>query len=170
MTRFRAYVSDSDEEENASYDEVDHELEEGSESESSQHPGPAEDEPPEEEEDQEDEDGGDADAEGEEEEENDENSPPPLISIKDPTITPWAREIGVESQKMHNMQASFFRASEEAAALHAAARAPLPRRPWSGKTLHLPGSVSTPAKHDREPEAPIRRAPPRQVRITGLND
>lgn len=165
MTRFRAYVSDSDEEENVSYDEVDLELEEASESESSQHPGRAEDEPPEDEED-EGEDDRDADAEGEDDDENDENTPPPLLHRQDPSITPWAREVGVESQKMHVMQASFFRASEEAAALHVAANAsPLRPRPGSRKVLNIPGSTSTQAKHAREPEGEARHAPPRQVRL-----
>lgn len=37
----------------------------------------------------------------------------------DPTIIPWAQQIGVDSQRMHVMQASLFRSQEEAAALRA---------------------------------------------------
>ncbi|KAF9446476.1 hypothetical protein P691DRAFT_733167 [Macrolepiota fuliginosa MF-IS2] len=37
----------------------------------------------------------------------------------DPTIIPWAQQLGVDAQKMHVMQTSFFRMPEEAAALKA---------------------------------------------------
>lgn len=167
MTRFRAYDSDSDEEENSSHDELDVEVEEASESEISQHSEHEEDDPPDDEEEAEDEEDGDAD--GEDEEENDENSPPPEPR-SDPSITPWAREIGVESQKMHVMQASFFRASEDAAAFHAAAQSsPTRYRPGSRKTLHIPGSVSTAAKHAREPEMDPHHGQPEPVCTSQLS-
>ena len=55
-------------------------------------------------------------------------SPPPTQrTLADPSLIPWAREIGVDAQKMHVMQAALFRAPEEEAALKAAARPP-PRR------------------------------------------
>lgn len=48
-------------------------------------------------------------------------------ALADPTLIPWAREIGVDAQKMHVMQAALFRVPEEEAALKAASRL-LPRR------------------------------------------
>ncbi|OBZ67690.1 Nuclear pore complex protein Nup98-Nup96, partial [Grifola frondosa] len=41
----------------------------------------------------------------------------PPRATADPTIIPWAREIGVEAQKMHVMQTSMFRMPEEDAVL-----------------------------------------------------
>lgn len=55
-------------------------------------------------------------------------SPPPTQrTLADPTLIPWAREVGVDAQKMHVMQAALFRVPEEEAALKAASRPP-PRR------------------------------------------
>ncbi|RDB27909.1 Nuclear pore complex protein Nup98-Nup96 [Hypsizygus marmoreus] len=45
------------------------------------------------------------------------SSPPPQRARGDPTIIPWAQQIGVDAQKMHVMQTSLFRVPEEAAAL-----------------------------------------------------
>ncbi|TFY68005.1 hypothetical protein EVJ58_g1277 [Rhodofomes roseus] len=44
------------------------------------------------------------------------------------TITSWARDRGIEPQKMHVMQAALFRQPEEEAAMKAASQAPQPRR------------------------------------------
>lgn len=46
----------------------------------------------------------------------------------DPTILPWAREIGVAPQRMHVMQSTLFRQPEEAAALRDVALGPGHRR------------------------------------------
>ncbi|KZT69972.1 hypothetical protein DAEQUDRAFT_668616 [Daedalea quercina L-15889] len=55
-------------------------------------------------------------------------SPPPTQrTLADPTLIPWARELGVDAQKMHVMQTALFRVPEEEAALKAASQAP-PRR------------------------------------------
>lgn len=45
------------------------------------------------------------------------SSSPPPRNRGDPTIIPWAQHIGVDAQKMHVMQTSLFRVPEEAAAL-----------------------------------------------------
>ncbi|KAG5649895.1 hypothetical protein H0H81_001566, partial [Sphagnurus paluster] len=48
------------------------------------------------------------------------SSSPPTSRIRgDPTIIPWAQQLGVDAQKMHVMQTSLFRMPEEAAALKA---------------------------------------------------
>ncbi|RDX47214.1 hypothetical protein OH76DRAFT_1354468 [Lentinus brumalis] len=72
----------------------------------------------------------------------------------DPTIIPWAREIGVDPQKMHVMQTSLFRMPEEEKALKAL-NEPHPRR-----RLILTSNLSR--KHSRDSEGDGLRADSRQ--------
>ncbi|KAI0716436.1 nuclear protein 96-domain-containing protein [Earliella scabrosa] len=72
----------------------------------------------------------------------------------DPTLTPWAREIGVEAQKMHVMQASLFRMPEEERALKAL------NQPPSRRKLLVTSSLSR--KHSRDSEGDGLRADSRQ--------
>lgn len=74
----------------------------------------------------------------------------------DPTIIPWAREIGVDPQKMHVMQTSLFRMPEEERALKAL------NQPQSRKRLLLTSTLSR--KHSRDSEGEGYRADSRQVR------
>ena len=74
----------------------------------------------------------------------------------DPTIIPWAREIGVDPQKMHVMQTSLFRMPEEERALKALNEPPSRRR------LLLTSSLSR--KHSRDSEGDGLRADSQQVR------
>lgn len=74
----------------------------------------------------------------------------------DPTIIPWAREIGVDPQKMHVMQTSLFRMPEEEKALKAL------NQPQSRKRLLLTSNLSR--KHSRDSEGEGQRADSRQVR------
>ncbi len=78
----------------------------------------------------------------------------------DPTIIPWAREIGVDPQKMHVMQTSLFRMPEEEKALKAL-NEPHPRR-----RLILTSNLSR--KHSRDSEGDGLRADSRQVRGCSL--
>ncbi|TFK26610.1 nucleoporin nup189 [Coprinopsis marcescibilis] len=66
----------------------------------------------------------------------------------DPNIIPWARQLGVDAQKMHVMQTSLFRMPEEAAALKAL------NQPKPGhKILNLQGSNGPlNRKHSRDSE------------------
>lgn len=65
----------------------------------------------------------------------------------DPTIIPWAQQIGIDSQRMHVMQASLFRNQEEAAALKAMNQ---PLKP-KGPTIQLEaGARITSRKHRRD--------------------
>ncbi|EIW55247.1 uncharacterized protein TRAVEDRAFT_130647 [Trametes versicolor FP-101664 SS1] len=72
----------------------------------------------------------------------------------DTTIIPWAREIGVDPQKMHVMQTSLFRMPEEERALKAL------NQPQSRKRLLLPSTLSR--KHSRDSEGEGYRADSRQ--------
>lgn len=81
------------------------------------------------------------------------SSPPPT----DPTILPWAQQIGVDAQRMHVMQTSFFRMPEEAAALKAL-NLPPPPRPTVRKTIQ-----SLARKHSRDSEGDTLRGEPREV-------
>ena len=82
------------------------------------------------------------------------SSPPPT----DPTILPWAQQIGVDAQRMHVMQTSFFRMPEEAAALKAL-NLPPPPRPTVRKTIQ-----SLARKHSRDSEGDTLRGEPREPR------
>ncbi|CDO77082.1 hypothetical protein BN946_scf184473.g26 [Trametes cinnabarina] len=73
----------------------------------------------------------------------------------DPTIIPWAREIGVDPQKMHVMQTSLFRMPEEERALKA-----LNQPQSSRKRLLLTSNLSR--KHSRDSEGEGLRADSRQ--------
>jgi len=80
---------------------------------------------------------------------------PPRRSRGDPTIIPWAQHIGVDAQKMHVMQTSLFRMPEEAAALKAQKQ---PIRPQ----LRIPPQ-SLNRKHSRESEGDSLRLESREV-------
>ncbi|EKM57526.1 uncharacterized protein PHACADRAFT_206423 [Phanerochaete carnosa HHB-10118-sp] len=156
MTRFRAFYSDSDEE-SLSDDAVEVEENVESEPESSAEQG----EPPSRR--------GvgtvdsdmytDDDGAGDEDPPSRESSasPPPATSRPaDPTLTPWARELGVDRQKMHVMQTSFFRVPEEEAALKSISQQPAET---SSKRLTLP---SLTRKHSRDSDGDGLRADSRQ--------
>lgn len=81
------------------------------------------------------------------------SSPPPT----DPTILPWAQQIGVDAQRMHVMQTSFFRMPEEAAALKALNQPP-PPRPTVRRAIQ-----SLNRKHSRDSEGDTLRGEPREV-------
>ncbi|KAI8976665.1 nuclear protein 96-domain-containing protein [Trametes punicea] len=72
----------------------------------------------------------------------------------DPTIIPWAREIGVDPQKMHVMQTSLFRMPEEEKALKAL------NEPQARRRLLLPSNLSR--KHSRDSDGEGLRADSRQ--------
>ncbi|KAI0822929.1 nuclear protein 96-domain-containing protein [Trametes gibbosa] len=72
----------------------------------------------------------------------------------DPTIIPWAREIGVDPQKMHVMQTSLFRMPEEEKALKALSQ------PQSRRKLLLTSNLTR--KHSRDSEGEGFRADSRQ--------
>ncbi|KXN87770.1 Nuclear pore complex protein Nup98-Nup96 [Leucoagaricus sp. SymC.cos] len=81
----------------------------------------------------------------------------------DPTIIPWAQRVGVDAQKMHVMQTSFFRMPEEAAvlkALHQDTGAKTSRKRLD--TLSPPKAL--PRKHGREPDAEAFRSDSRERR------
>jgi nuclear pore complex protein Nup98-Nup96 len=60
---------------------------------------------------------------------------------EDVSVIPWARQVGVDAQKMHVMQTSLFRIPEEAVAIKAMNRATQPQ-------FKLPSTVRR--KHSRE--------------------
>lgn len=73
-------------------------------------------------------------------------SPPPRAH-GDPTIIPWAQQIGVDAQKMHVMQTSLFRMPEEAAAMKAIDSSVRPQ-------FLLPLNLSR--KHSRDSDGDLR--------------
>lgn len=86
-------------------------------------------------------------------------SPPPAANRHaDPTLVPWAREIGVDRQRMHVMQSALFRVPEEEAALRSILQPDL--RP-SAKRLLLPSGSTR--KHRRDSDGEGARADSRQV-------
>ncbi|EMD35444.1 hypothetical protein CERSUDRAFT_106804 [Gelatoporia subvermispora B] len=81
-------------------------------------------------------------------------SPPPAHSAGNPSIIPRARELGIDPQKVHVMQAAFFRVPEEEAAIKAATQ------PASRKTFSL--SSASHRKHSRDSEGEGIRGESRQ--------
>jgi nuclear pore complex protein Nup98-Nup96 len=77
----------------------------------------------------------------------------------DPTIIPWAQQLGVDAQKMHVMQTSLFRMPEEAAAMKAMKHRPT----TSAKRLLLPPQPMN-RKHSRDSDGDGLRMHPREVR------
>lgn len=151
MTRFRAYVSDS-EDESLSEDPSEHAQDAGSEAGSSanQHDVPSKR----------------ATAESDAETDHQGNAtdedlpraasaspPPPNGKPTDPTLVPWARDIGVDRQRMHVMQTSLFRVPEEEEALKSISQPNL--RP-SAKRLNLPTGATR--KHGRDSDGEGVRA------------
>ncbi|KIL64129.1 hypothetical protein M378DRAFT_198555, partial [Amanita muscaria Koide BX008] len=82
-------------------------------------------------------------------------SPPPGHPA-DPTILPWAQQVGVDSQRMHVMQTSLFRMPEEAATLKVVHQPPPAR-----STIRKPIS-SLNRKHSRDSEGDGLRGEPRE--------
>lgn len=87
------------------------------------------------------------------------SSPPrtaPINHRGDPTIIPWAQQVGVDAQKMHVMQTALFRMPEEAAALKAL------NEPT--KTLGIKLDKSVNRKHSRDSDGDnLLRLDPREV-------
>ncbi|OCH85762.1 hypothetical protein OBBRIDRAFT_739307 [Obba rivulosa] len=81
-------------------------------------------------------------------------SPPPAHLTSNPTIIPRAREMGLDPQKVHVMQAAFFRVPEEEAAIKATTQ------PMSRKTLYMSSALNR--KHSRDSEGEGIRAESRQ--------
>ncbi|KAJ8472744.1 hypothetical protein ONZ45_g16544 [Pleurotus djamor] len=76
-----------------------------------------------------------------------EDSPPPKPRNADPSMIPWAQQVGVDAQKMLVMQTSLFRMPEEAAALQALDNPSQPSR-----HLNLRVSPQLNRKHSRDSE------------------
>lgn len=88
-------------------------------------------------------------------------SPPPEARRRaDPTLVPRAREIGVDRQRMHVMQTALFRAPEEEAALRSITQ--VASKP-SAKKLLLPSGRAR--KHGRDSDGDGVRADSRQVSL-----
>ncbi|KAF8652360.1 hypothetical protein AX16_004390 [Volvariella volvacea WC 439] len=84
-------------------------------------------------------------------------SPPPRAR-GDPSLIPWAQHVGVDAQKMHVMQTSFFRMPEEAAAIRAVNKATATRsRPAIRLPSHRPSR-----KHSRDSEGDGMRVDSRE--------
>jgi nuclear pore complex protein Nup98-Nup96 len=80
---------------------------------------------------------------------------------RDPTIIPWAQQLGVDAQKMHVMQTSLFRMPEEAAALKAIYK---PDSKTSRKHINIYSPPKPlPRKHGRESDVDGVRSDPREV-------
>ena len=78
----------------------------------------------------------------------------------DPTIIPWAQQIGVESQRMHVMQASLFRNQEETAVLKAMNQPVKPK----GPAIRLESDArTTNRKHRRDSDGDAIRYDSREV-------
>ncbi len=185
MARFRAYVTDSEEEEedvsmevqpqkappvarNPDRDEDDSMDEDDLRAVVRPQATYEENSSDEDEEEDEEEEAEEAEEEGESESESDEEdvrrrggrrAQPNVARVArqgDPTIIPWAREIGVDPQRMHVMQTSLFRMPEEEQVLKAL-NEPQPRR----KLPNLKSTLNR--KHSRDSEGDGLRADSRQV-------
>ncbi|KAL6300386.1 nuclear protein 96-domain-containing protein [Sparassis latifolia] len=78
----------------------------------------------------------------------------PRGPMNDPTLIPWARQLGVDAQKMHVMQTSLFRVPEEEAAMRQQAQTLARRKHLLSATLQR--------KHSRDSEGEGLRADSRQ--------
>lgn len=83
---------------------------------------------------------------------------PPPRQRGDPTIIPWAQQLGVDAQKMHVMQTSLFRMPEEAAAMKSINK---PAAGTSRPKLQFPQIMNR--KHSRDSEGDGIRIDPREV-------
>ncbi|EKM77441.1 hypothetical protein AGABI1DRAFT_77500 [Agaricus bisporus var. burnettii JB137-S8] len=81
---------------------------------------------------------------------------------RDPTIIPWAQQLGVDAQKMHVMQTSLFRMPEEAAALKAIYK-PDPKTSRKRLNIYSPPEP-LPRKHGRESDVDGLRSESRERR------
>jgi nuclear pore complex protein Nup98-Nup96 len=79
----------------------------------------------------------------------------------DPTIIPWAQQLGVDAQKMHVMQTSLFRMPEEAAALKAIYK-PDPQTSRKRLNIYSPPKPRL-RKHGRESDVEGLRSDSREV-------
>jgi len=90
------------------------------------------------------------------------SSPSPPMPRIDPTIIPWAQQVGIDAQKMHVMQASLFRMPEEAAALNAmneSTRRQPPKVLWPLNKRHRRDSGGDGLRSDlREVRRSLKRA------------
>lgn len=87
------------------------------------------------------------------------SSPPPATNRPaDPTLIPWAREVGVDRQKMHVMQTALFRVPEEEAALRS-----LSTQAAQGSSSKLLVPPLNTRKHSRDSDGEGVRADSRQV-------
>lgn len=94
-----------------------------------------------------------------EEDEDTSVTPPPVDEKRvDASVIPWAREIGVEPQRMHVMQSTLFRLPEEAAAFKEVSQLPARRRLLQQPNLSR--------KHSRDSEGDGLRAESRPVCIS----
>jgi len=84
----------------------------------------------------------------------DDESPPPNQPQVDPSLIPRAQQLGVESQRMHLMQATLFRAEDGVEG------APTPHR-----ALALPSSLSLSRKHSRDSDGEGLRQDSQQVSV-----
>ncbi|KAI0318527.1 nuclear protein 96-domain-containing protein [Amylostereum chailletii] len=75
------------------------------------------------------------------------SSPPPNARRRDASVIPWAQHVGVDAHKLHVMQASLFRAPEEATTL----RELVEDKP-SRKQLSLAPMKTVVRKHSRDSE------------------
>lgn len=81
-------------------------------------------------------------------------SPPARKAPTNPTIIPWARELGVDTQRLHVMQTSLFRMPEEEAAIRSM------NQPHERRSVF---STALNRKHSRDSEGEGIRTDSRQV-------
>ncbi|KAL0959899.1 hypothetical protein HGRIS_011566 [Hohenbuehelia grisea] len=81
-------------------------------------------------------------------------SPPPTNRV-DPTLTPFAQHVGVDSQRMMVMQTSLFRMPEEAAAIKATNKS-------APRNVTLQPPVRPTRKHPRESDSDFHRVDSRE--------
>ncbi|KAF7794784.1 hypothetical protein EIP86_005926 [Pleurotus ostreatoroseus] len=156
MARFRAYSSDSEDEEEFSNEGV-----EEAQASSELDDLPQESTPPRQSRGLQPDSDEDSDMYDEDEAEIDqelryESPQPPAHHTADPSIIPWARELGVDPHKMHVMQASLFRMPEEASAMKVSAPPP----PGPRRKLDLTNPLRR--KHSRDSDGDGSRGDSRQ--------
>jgi nuclear pore complex protein Nup98-Nup96 len=155
MARFRAYETDSEEDSSSSDESVQAERRLSDAGPFTEHAiRPASESPSESE---------DIHAQDQQEDDDDDiesvisNSPPLETNrLPDPSLTPWARHVGVDRQKMQVMQATLFRAPEEEAAMQEISR----QQPLRKQIMPALGR-----KHSRDSDGEGLRADSRQVRL-----
>ena len=114
---------------------------------------------------EEDDDDDDEEEEEDADDEDDDSESEDQQHRSDPSILPWAREVGVLPQRMHVMQSTLFRQPEEAAALRDVKLGPGHRRVPELSRKHSRDSEGDGLRADSRPVCPFHRSDRKELSL-----